>query len=101
MCGATLASGGRLGNLSGIEDVAIIYVFMTALTSSRVIEQEKSRHPDSVQALMTSIRDCYDTEEMALEQNQFRFKDFIDQQTGEVLVKLFFQNYHENPLPRL
>ena len=37
---------------------------------------------------MTSIRDCYDTEEMALEQNQFRFKDFIDQQTGEVLVKL-------------
>ena len=31
------------------------------------------------------IRDCYDTEEMALEQNQFRFKDFIDQQTGKVL----------------
>jgi len=30
------------------------------------------------------FRDCYDTEEMALEQNQFRFKDFIDQQTGEV-----------------
>ena len=32
------------------------------------------------------IRDCYDTEEMALEQNQFRFKDFIDQETGEVLL---------------
>ena len=32
-----------------------------------------------------TIRDCYDTEEMTLEQNQFRFKDFIDQQTGEVL----------------
>ena len=32
-----------------------------------------------------TTRDCYDTEEMTLEQNQFRFKDFIDQQTGEVL----------------
>ena len=29
-------------------------------------------------------RDCYDTEELVLQQNQFRFKDFIDQETGEV-----------------
>jgi len=34
------------------------------------------------------FRDCYDTEEMALEQNQFRFKDFIDQETGEVVYQL-------------
>merc|ERR1711962_1419507 len=34
------------------------------------------------------FRDCYDTEEMALEQNPFRFKDFIDQQTGEVVYQL-------------
>ena len=73
--------------------------FLTQKKTEANIEQEKSRHPKAVQALITSIRDCYDTEEMALEQNQFRFKDFIDQQTGEVLVKLFFQNYHESPLP--
>ena len=41
---------------------------------------------------MTFIRDCYDTEEMALEQNQFRFKDFIDQQTGEVLRPTWGRN---------
>ena len=74
--------------------------FLTQKKTEANIEQEKSRHPKPVQALITSIRDCYDTEEMALEQNQFRFKDFIDQQTGEVLVKLFLQNYLENPLPR-
>ena len=37
--------------------------------------------------MIKKIRDCYDTEEMALQQNQFRFKDFIDQQTGEVLFE--------------